>query len=122
MYHLNLDENGYLLSVNTVEEPTEGEPCIESLDGLDLSGHRISAYCWDGERLTLDEDRLSQLEAEAAEDANEEQIARLKAYLAATDYVVIKIAEGVASSEVYADIITQRRDWREEINKLEGAV
>lgn len=35
------------------------------------------------------------------------------------DYAVIKIAEGAATREEYADVIEQRRKWREEINRLE---
>ena len=48
------------------------------------------------------------------------RIAELKAQLAATDYAVIKIAEGAAAAEDYADVIEQRQAWREEINALEG--
>lgn len=48
------------------------------------------------------------------------RIAELKANLSATDYVVIKIAEGAATTEEYTDIIAQRQAWREEINQLEG--
>ena len=49
----------------------------------------------------------------------EEQIGILQANLAATDYVAIKIMEGVATREDYADVIAQRQAWREEINTLE---
>lgn len=50
----------------------------------------------------------------------EEQISILQAKLTATDYVVIKIAEGAAARDEYADVIEQRRQWREEINQLEN--
>ena len=49
------------------------------------------------------------------------QIAALKRNLAGTDYVVIKIAEGVATKDDYAEIIAQRQQWRSEINELENA-
>lgn len=49
-----------------------------------------------------------------------EQIAALKQKLAETDYAVIKIAEGAATTEDYADLIAQRQEWRAEINDLEG--
>lgn len=39
--------------------------------------------------------------------------------LADTDYIVIKIAEGVATWDEYPGIKEQRQVWREEINKLE---
>lgn len=47
-----------------------------------------------------------------------EKIELLKNKLLASDYVVIKIAEGVATKEEYADIIAKRSEWREEINNL----
>lgn len=49
-----------------------------------------------------------------------ERIAELKRLLTETDYVIIKIAEGVATKEEYAEIIAQRQAWREEIRTLEG--
>lgn len=48
-----------------------------------------------------------------------QKIAELKAKLADTDYAIIKIAEGAATTEDYADLIAQRQAWREEINQLE---
>ena len=48
------------------------------------------------------------------------RIAELKQRLADTDYVVIKIAEGSATKEEYADVIANRRAWREEIRSLEN--
>ena len=57
-----------------------------------------------------------------AEQRAAEQIARLKRQLADTDYTVIKIAEGAATPEEYAEVITQRQAWRAEINELEGAL
>ena len=71
MYYLNLDENGYLLSVFRTAESPENVPGVESLEGLDLTGCRIRAHRWDGEKLTLNEDRLAELllaEEAAAED------------------------------------------------------
>lgn len=60
----------------------------------------------------------------------ENQIAALKAKLAETDYVVTKVAEtmvtGIALSdeeaERYSEIITQRREWRAQINDLEASL
>lgn len=43
----------------------------------------------------------------------------LKQNLVDTDYVIIKIAEGVATKEDYADIIAQRQVWRTRINELQ---
>ena len=49
----------------------------------------------------------------------ESRLAELKAALAETDYAVVKIAEGAATAEEYAELIAQRQTWREEINRLE---
>lgn len=56
------------------------------------------------------------------EEIKERRIANLKQLLADTDYVVIKIAEGSATVEQYADIIAKRQEWRAEINKLENSI
>ena len=52
-------------------------------------------------------------------ERRESRIAELKAKLAATDYVVIKIAEGAATLADYAATIADRERWRAEINELE---
>ena len=49
----------------------------------------------------------------------QERIVELKQFLADTDYVVIKIAEGEATNEEYAEVLAERKAWRVEINKLE---
>jgi hypothetical protein len=54
------------------------------------------------------------------EDIKQRRIAELKQLLADTDYVVIKIAEGSATKEEYADVIEQRKAWREEIRELKN--
>jgi hypothetical protein len=47
------------------------------------------------------------------------RISELKNKLSDTDYMVIKIAEGVATFEEYADTLEERQLWRAEINELE---
>lgn len=59
---------------------------------------------------------------EVAKQAKLAEIASLKANLARTDYCIIKIAEGVATAEEYADVIAQRATWRARINELESEV
>lgn len=54
------------------------------------------------------------------EQIKAQRIAQLKRQLSLTDYAVIKIAEGAATKEEYAEIIAQRRKWRQEINNLEA--
>lgn len=53
-------------------------------------------------------------------DAALREIRLLKYKLAETDYAVIKIAEGAATVEEYADVIAQRKEWRARINELEA--
>lgn len=48
------------------------------------------------------------------------EISKLKAQLLHTDYVVIKIAEGSATAEEYAEVIANRKLWRARINELEA--
>lgn len=50
------------------------------------------------------------------------RIVELKQLLAGTDYVVLKIAEGVATREDYESVLAQRQAWRVEINELELVV
>lgn len=47
------------------------------------------------------------------------RIRELKTFLRETDYVAIKIAEGVADSSEYEETLEKRRDTRAEINELE---
>ena len=54
------------------------------------------------------------------EERRAERISQLKRQLADTDYAVIKIAEGAATPDEYAEVIAQRQEWRAEINQLEG--
>ena len=61
------------------------------------------------------------IKPEPTEDEIKAQtIAELKANLAASDYAIIKIAEGAATTEEYAELIAQRQTWRKEINELGG--
>lgn len=45
-----------------------------------------------------------------------------EAKLKETDYVAAKIAEGAATKEEYAAVLSQRRAWRGEINEAEAGV
>ena len=46
-------------------------------------------------------------------------INELKRRLASTDYIGVKIAEGAATRQEYADKLNQRQDWRDDINAIE---
>ena len=55
-------------------------------------------------------------------EKKEERISELKGKLSASDYVVTKIAEGVASQDDYAEVLSDRKAWRAEINQLEAEI
>lgn len=54
------------------------------------------------------------------EEIKQNRIWELKAKLSETDYVVIKIAEGEATQEEYAEVLANRKAWRKEINELQA--
>lgn len=62
---------------------------------------------------------IAAIPAPTSAELAEAEVAELKSKLTATDYVVIKIAEGAATPEEYADIIGKRATWRARINELE---
>ena len=49
----------------------------------------------------------------------ETEIRTMKQLLLQTDYIALKIAEGAATKEEYADVVIQRNTWRARINELE---
>lgn len=105
------DENRRLQSV-TIYPLDETQPMLELPDEFDLK--RIRDYVLrDG---TLYHEPYERTPSAA------EQIAALKRKLSETDYAVIKIAEGAATTADYADLIAQRQTWRAEITDLEGRI
>ena len=133
--YVKTDKNGYITEINSSAffQDTEGWTEIDSGIG-DKFHHAQNNYF--AEPLT-DTDgvcnyKLSGGQASArtaAEiDAEREEIrlkkqknariAELKKRLADTDYAVIKIAEGSATAEDYADTISSRKAWRAEINRI----
>ena len=52
----------------------------------------------------------------------EEEIEMLRQILVDTNYVIIDMAEGLATPEECADIIEQRKEWRKRINELEEQI
>lgn len=67
------------------------------------------------------EDILRFVEYSENEKVNQ-RIIKLKAELIETDYVVIKIAEGVATKEEYVEVLERRAAARSEINMLETKI
>lgn len=49
-----------------------------------------------------------------------QQLAELYLNLSSTDYIIIKIMEGVASQNEYAEMLENRKQWRIQINNLQS--
>ena len=62
MYYLNLDPDGWLLSISTVGN--EAGPALESLEPFDFSGARIGAHRWNGTALIFDAAKYAEILAE----------------------------------------------------------
>lgn len=109
MYALNLDKDNRVLSVTFDEFAPAEQPRVESFPTGDISEYKYV----DGEFV---HDPLPEVVDNSA------RVAELKQMLSDTDYIVIKIAEGVATWADYPEIKEQRQAWREEINRLEQEV
>lgn len=96
---------------------------MKSMDGIDKAEMEISDAEFEAAgslaRIIDGEIFIGKTNEEKQRDKAVAQIARLKAKLVATDYIVAKIAEGSATTEEYADKIAERQAWRHEINELE---
>lgn len=77
MMYLNLDENNYLLSVASVGVGVEANI---DLTEYDLTGDRIRAHKWNGEKLVFDADRYAEIEAEKAEQKEQTTTGNMSVY------------------------------------------
>ena len=87
----------------------------DSTDYRLIRGSEAEGLWWGVEKIpekTQDEKDLEQAKAD-------EQTAL--SYLRSTDYVAVKIAEGVATKEEYADVLQKRAEAREEVNALRAS-
>lgn len=73
----------------------------------------------DGKEIVFRKGKKPTLEEPSISSKVMQEIASLKHFLATTDYIVIKIIEGVATKEQYQDILEKRGDARTRINYLE---
>lgn len=101
---------------------------VEHFDGFipdDLPHEEEHKDVWVFQRYApYTDEELAEVEAER----KRMEVMEVKAKLAETDYVVVKMAEAATcgyslpddEAERYAAIIEQRRAWRDEINSLEG--
>lgn len=118
----SIDENNRLQNVTSYPLDTT-KPTIELPEDFDLKN--VRDYILNGDTLKLD--------PFIAMPSIEEQIAVLKHKLSDTDYITSKALDSITLADnltsllaalksirtEYADIITQRQSWREEINNLE---
>ena len=85
--YLNIDNDGYLLSVAKIGGGIEAEI---DLDKYDLSGDRINAHKWGNNTLTFDADKYAEIEAEkAAAETLQEQPTAFEQLRADIDYIAI---------------------------------
>ena len=94
------------------ERKLTGEEIAELADALNALGDRYLHTYEDG----TSEIKASPVFVETAE----EEVGRLKRYLTATDYTVIKCIElGESPSTLYPEIMAKRAECRKRINELE---
>jgi hypothetical protein len=101
---------------------------MKRLDGINKAEKTITDTEWNEAgglaRIIGNEIFVGKTEAEKEAEKSEAErtatVAELKKKLADTDYIACKIAEGSATKTDYADIINQRKAWREQIETLEA--
>lgn len=83
----------------------------------------VAHWCNENQQYRINDDAeyiyVEPIPEPTEEEKAEMEIAQLKRYLSDTDYIVFKIAEGVAKPEDYTDVIRKRQEARARINKLE---
>ena len=87
----------------------------DSTDYRLVRGSEEEGLWWGAEKIP----EKSQDEKDLEQAKSDEQ--KALSYLRSTDYVAVKIAEGVATKEEYADVLEKRAAAREEINALRAS-
>ena len=110
--------NGVVINHTSLE-------AMEQLDGISYSDMELTDAAWEAAgglaRVIDGKIVLGKIEAELQAEHNAKRITELKALLAGTDYIAVKIAEGAATKAEYAAKITERQAWRQELQTLEAA-
>lgn len=92
--------------------------------GLDIGDYEIKIGCdkiINGNLVKCsDEEYAAYIEQMKARKEAVKRIDELKILLSESDYKALKYAEGIISESEYAVIKTQRQEWRNEINQLQG--
>ena len=79
----------------------------------------VAKWCNQNQEYRINDDDEYIFVEKWEKDVTGAELMQLKQYLADTDYVVIKIAEGVATKEEYAEVLQKRAEARARINELE---
>lgn len=89
-------------------------PCLVCDEVVEDTEHTVEDYVQcDGEFVLKTDEKAKVLE-------NQEKVSEAHKYLEETDYVAIKIAEGVATKEDYAEVLAKREEARELIRSMEN--
>ena len=138
-----LDEQGHELQEQEIDYNTgyvEKEKILvarhKAVEGVEEKGHweTVAEYANGGkdvewvvdvpgveEKDAWDEyEEILRFKVFSAEELAQAEITALKQKLSDTDYIAIKIAEGVSTWEEYPEMKVQRQAWRDEINRLEA--
>lgn len=108
VHHIRIDENYYITNISTA--PDADTITIET----SLSGYELLMDNYRYFNGTLIKG------AHKSPLYYKERIDILKDSLAATDYKVLKYAEGLLPEIEYQEIKVQRQAWRDEINRLQA--
>jgi len=109
-----LDENGEPLYTIEIQKEVYGKEVKKVIDTPFVKG--VDAYDEEIEIKVY----IPYTEVELKKIEDSKTILELKQKLASTDYKAIKYAEGELVDEEYAETKAQRKQWREEINRLQG--
>ena len=98
---------------------------LQELVNKDSSHYRVIRGSEEERQQRTAEKLPEKTEEKKAIEQKTAQVSLLKSKLRETDYVAIKIAEGVVDeedSERYSDLIEQRKAWRKQINDLNSEI
>lgn len=130
-YTLNLDENGFVLSIgHTMNDNVE-------LDLSQIDFAFLNAYQFVGGILTLNETKKAEIVTKQKKKADAEEIADLQSKLNGTDYIISRTFEEIMALDnsvtfvvefikilkefrtKYAEQLKNRKSWRERIEELQ---
>lgn len=106
-----ISESDCDLSIGYIQKETIIRPDAAPIDD-------VTKFAWDDD----DYEEIKRYIVVPENQRVDAQIQQLKRNLNETDYVVIKIAQGVSSEQEYEDVISSRSAWRKRINELQERI